>query len=106
MDSAGLSLANLGIRLEQATADIGLADDTIFIRRFGAISGAPTDSLGISGTISLTDAKTPGFDLRLAANNFLAIEKPLVVDVNAPPLQVREVRFDAIALTWTEVGGV
>ncbi len=88
MDSAALSLENLGIRLEHATADIGLAEDTIVIRRFGATSGAPTDSLGISGVISLTDAKTPSFDLRLAANNFLAIEKPrtatLVLTTTSP----------------------
>jgi len=76
MDSAALTLANLGIRLEQATADIGLADDTIFIRRFGATSGPRSDSLGISGTISLAEPRTPGFNLQLTANNFLAIDKP------------------------------
>jgi translocation and assembly module TamB len=75
MDSAALTLENLGIRLEQATADIGLAGDTVFIRRFGASSGAPADSLGISGTISLVEPRTPRFDLRLTANNFLAIDK-------------------------------
>lgn len=75
MDSAAIGLANLGIRLENATADIGLANDTVFVRRFGAVSGAPTDTLGVSGTISLTDAKNPGFDLRMSAHNFLAIEK-------------------------------
>ena len=76
MDSAALTLANLGVRLEQATADIGIADDTVFIRRFGAISGARSDSLGISGTISLVEPRNPSFDLRLTANNFLAIDKP------------------------------
>jgi translocation and assembly module TamB len=76
MDSAALTLANLGVRLEQATADIGIADDTIFIRRFGAISGARSDSLGISGTISLVEPRNPSFDLRMTANNFLAIDKP------------------------------
>lgn len=76
MDSAALTLANLGIRLEQATADIGLADDTVFIRRFGATSGPRSDSLGISGTISLAEPRTPGFNLQLTANNFLAIDKP------------------------------
>ncbi|MBL0169286.1 MAG: translocation/assembly module TamB domain-containing protein [Gemmatimonadaceae bacterium] len=76
MDSAALTLANLGVRLEQATADIGIANDTVFIRRFGAISGARADSLGISGTISLVEPRKPAFDLRLTANNFLAIDKP------------------------------
>ncbi len=76
MDSAALTLANLGIRLEQATADIGLAGDTVLIRRFGATSGPRADSLGISGIISLVEPRTPGFDLQLTANNFLAIDKP------------------------------
>ncbi len=88
MDSAALTLENLGIRLEQATADIGLAGDTVFIRRFGASSGAPADSLGISGTISLVEPRTPRFDLRLTANNFLAIDKPrtasLVLTTTSP----------------------
>jgi len=75
LDSASLTLANLGISLNHATADIGLADDTVFVRRFGAISGAASDSLGVSGTISLVDPKRPAFDLRLAANNFVAIDK-------------------------------
>ncbi len=76
MDSAALSLGNLGIRLEKASAEIDLADDTIFVRRMRASSGAATDSLGVSGTISLVDPKTPGFDLRMSANNFLVIDKP------------------------------
>ena len=88
MDSAALTLANLGIRLEQATADIGFADDTVFIRRFGAISGSPSDSLGVSGTISLVEPRKPVFDVRLTANNFLIIDKPrtasLVLTTSTP----------------------
>lgn len=75
MDSAALTLANLGIRLEQATADIGLTGDSILIRRFGAVSGAPTDTLGISGVIGITEIAKPSFNLRMAANNFLAVDK-------------------------------
>ncbi len=75
MDSAALSLENLGIRLERATADIALAGDSVRIRRFGAVSGAPTDTLGLSGVIGITEIARPTFDLRLAANNFLAVDK-------------------------------
>ena len=75
LDSGALALANLGINLQQATADIGLDGDTVFVRRFGAISGARTDSLGVSGVISLLDPKKPSFDLRLGVNNFLAVDK-------------------------------
>lgn len=88
MDSGALSLENLGINLNQATADIGLAGDSIFIRRFGAISGLKSDSLGLSGVISLVDPRTPSFDLRLSANNFLAIDKArtatLVITTTTP----------------------
>jgi translocation and assembly module TamB len=75
MDSASLTLDNLGIRLERASADVALAGDSVLIRRFGAVSGAPTDTLGISGYIGITEIARPSFDLRLAANNFLAIDK-------------------------------
>jgi translocation and assembly module TamB len=75
VDNASLFLENLGIRLDNAKADIGLAGDTVFIRRFGATSGLPTDSLGISGVVAITEISKPSFDLRLAANNFLAIDK-------------------------------
>lgn len=75
LDSAAFSMANLGIRLENATADIGLANDTVFIRQFGATSGGRGDTLGVSGVVSLTDPQNPGFDVQLTANNFLAIDK-------------------------------
>lgn len=75
LDSAAFTLANLGIRLIDASADIGLANDTVFVRRFGATSGAHNDTLGISGVVSLADPQNPGFNVQLAANNFLAIDK-------------------------------
>jgi translocation and assembly module TamB len=76
MDSAALSLDNLGIRLERASANIALAGDTVYVNRFRAVSGAITDTLGISGMVSFTDPANPVYDLKLAANNFLAIDKP------------------------------
>ena len=76
MDSAALSLDNLGIRLERASASIALAGDSVYVNRFRAVSGASTDTLGISGVVSFTDAANPVYDLQLAANNFLAIDKP------------------------------
>lgn len=76
IDDGALTLENLGIRLEQAQADIGLTGDSILIRRFGATSGARTDSLGLSGVIGIAEIARPSFNLRLAANNFLAVDKP------------------------------
>ena len=81
LDSASLSLDRLGIRLAQARADIGLFGDSILIRRIGAISGVPQDSIGISGTIGIKDIDNPTFSLRLAANEFQAIDKPRTASI-------------------------
>lgn len=75
LDSAAFSLANLGIHLDHAAADIGLDGDTIAIRRFRASSGLESDTIGVSGIIGITEIARPDFDLRLSANNFLAVDK-------------------------------
>jgi translocation and assembly module TamB len=81
LDSASLSLDNLGIRLDQARADIGLFGDSIAVRRLGATNGAPQDSLGISGSIGIREIANPTFDLRLAANEFQAVDKPRTASI-------------------------
>ncbi len=81
LDSASLSLDNLGIRLDQARADIGLFGDSILIRRIGATSGTPQDSIGISGSIGIREIANPTFDLRFAANEFQAVDKPRTASI-------------------------
>jgi translocation and assembly module TamB len=81
LDSASLSLDNLGIRLDQARADLGLFGDSIVIRRIGATSGTPRDSIGISGSIGIREIANPTFDLRLAANEFQAVDKPRTASI-------------------------
>jgi translocation and assembly module TamB len=81
LDSASLSLDNLGIRLNQARADIGLFGDSLLIRRIGATSGTPQDSIGISGSIGIREIANPTFDLRLAANEFQAVDKPRTASI-------------------------
>lgn len=71
-----MTLDNLGIRLERAHADIALAGDTVRIRSLSASSGGPTDTLGLSGMISIAEWSNPSFNLLLSARNFLAIDKP------------------------------
>src|SRR5690606_31147383 len=71
-----LSLDNLGIRLQQANADIRLAGDTVHVRTLRAASGGPSDTIAITGRIGIADATNPFFDLRLSSRNFLAIDKP------------------------------
>lgn len=81
LDSASLSLDNLGIRLERARADIGLFGDSILIRRITAMSGLRGDSIGISGSIGIGEIANPSFDLRLAANEFQVIDKPRTASI-------------------------
>jgi translocation and assembly module TamB len=81
LDSASLSLDNLGIRLDQARADIGLFGDSVLIRRIGATSGTPQDSIGISGSIGIREIANPTFDLRFAANEFQAVDKPRTASI-------------------------
>ncbi|WP_411278490.1 translocation/assembly module TamB domain-containing protein [Gemmatimonas sp.] len=81
LENASLSLDNLGIRLDKARADIGLFGDSILIRRISATSGAPEDSIGISGSIGIREIANPSFNLRLAANEFQAIDKPRTASI-------------------------
>ncbi len=78
VNDAALTLTSLGIRLERATADIELSGDSVLVHRLGARGGPGRDSLGISGTIGITEIAHPTFDLRLTANDFLVIDKPRV----------------------------
>ena len=81
LDSASLSLDNLGIRLDHARADIGLFGDSILIRRIRATTGSPQDSIGISGAIGIREIANPTFDLRLAAHEFQAVDKPRTASI-------------------------
>ncbi|MEO7995925.1 MAG: translocation/assembly module TamB domain-containing protein [Gemmatimonadaceae bacterium] len=76
LDNGSLVLSNLGVRLDHVNADLALGGDTLLVRKFGAASGLPSDSISIVGSVGFADLNNPSFDLRLAANNFLAIDKP------------------------------
>lgn len=76
LDNGSLVLSNLGVRLEHVNADLALGGDTLIVRKFGAASGLASDSISIVGSVGFADPRNPSFDLRLAANNFLAIDKP------------------------------
>ncbi len=75
VQNGALTLENLGVRLENAAADIALSGDTVRIRSLRASSGGVGDTVGVSGTIAMSDFRNPFFDVTLAARNFLAIEK-------------------------------
>ena len=71
-----LTLADLGVRLRDVTADVRLGGDTIAIRRLTARSGASRgDTLSLTGTVNIAEVANPVFDLRLAASGFLAMDR-------------------------------
>lgn len=76
LDNGSLALSNLGVKLDRVNADMALGGDTLIIRKFGASSGLQTDSISVVGSIGFADLRNPSFDLKMAANNFLAIDKP------------------------------
>lgn len=76
LEDGALTLANLGVRFNRVQADLGLAGDTLLVRKLGATTGLPSDSISVVGHIEFSDLQDPSFNLRLAARNFLAIDKP------------------------------
>ena len=88
LNNGNLDMANLGVHYDRVNADLALGGDTLFVRKLGAISGLPGDSVSVVGHVAFSDLANPSFDLRLAANNFTAIDKPrnafLVVTTTRP----------------------
>ncbi len=89
LERGALTVANLGVRLEEMNADIRVRGDTLAIRRLAARSGdSPADTLALSGTIEISSPREPVFDLRMTARQFLAINRPrtasLVVSTTRP----------------------
>lgn len=76
MENGTLALSNLGVRFDGVNADLTLAGDTLLVRRLGATSGLPGDSLSVVGHVEFSDLRNPSFALELRANDFLAIDKP------------------------------
>jgi translocation and assembly module TamB len=88
ISNGSLAVSDLGVRVEELFADIRLAGDSVQIRRLSARSGSSrTDTLSLSGTIQIPSARDPVFDLRLAANNFLAIDLPRTATLSVSTLQ-------------------
>ena len=94
-----VTLRDLGIRLEDMAAEVRLGGDTVAIRRLVARSGETRgDTLSLAGTILIASARDPFFDLRLAANSFLAMDRArsATLTVSTPrPLTLRGPRANA-----------
>ncbi len=96
---AAITIAPLDIRLQGLSADVRLAGDTIDVRRIVARSGeSRADTMSVSGTITIASLDAPVFDLRLASNSFLAMDKPRVATLyvsTVRPLRLIGPRNDA-----------
>ena len=76
LNGGAATILPAGVRLQSLAADIALAGDSVALRRVFARSGGPGDTLSLTGFVRLTSANNPTFGLRLAARNFLAIDRP------------------------------
>ncbi|MGZ8471093.1 MAG: translocation/assembly module TamB domain-containing protein [Gemmatirosa sp.] len=76
LDDGAATVAPAGIRLQALAADVALEGDSVALRRVFARSGGAGDTLALTGFVRLTSISNPTFGLRLAARNFLAIDRP------------------------------
>jgi translocation and assembly module TamB len=100
IDRGALTLADLGIRLQEIGADVRLGGDTIAIRRLSARSGETRrDTVSLSGVIDIATASDPVFDLRLAANSFVAMDRARTATLavsTVRPITLRGPRRNAV----------
>jgi translocation and assembly module TamB len=67
-----------GLRLQALAADVALSGDSVVLERVFARSGGPGDTLSLTGVVRLAPSDDPVLALRLAARNFLAVDRPRV----------------------------
>ncbi len=83
-----LPLATLGTAWRDVNVDIGFIGDSIAIRNVAATSGDRGSARSqLSGFIGVRDRADPTFDLRLTADNFNAIHKQRVADLDLSGFQ-------------------
>jgi translocation and assembly module TamB len=81
--NGGFDLPVLGTVWRDVEVDIGFLGDSIALRTVTARSGGDRGQrVSLGGWFGLRDLKDPRFDLRLAAQNFNAINKPRVADLD------------------------
>jgi translocation and assembly module TamB len=76
LDGGAATVVPAGIRLQALAADVALEGDSVAVRRLFARSGGAGDTLALTGFVRLTSVDNPTFGLRLAARNFLAVDRP------------------------------
>lgn len=89
----------LGVRMQDLTARVRFAGDTIAVERLAVRSGLRrSDTLSMTGTIDIASAAEPSFDLRLSANEFVAIDRARTATLavsTARPITLRGPRRNA-----------
>jgi translocation and assembly module TamB len=76
VDQGAITIAPLDVRMQDLAADIRLTGDTVDIRRLSARSGeSRADTVAITGTVTIESLDSPVFNVRLAANSFLAVDR-------------------------------
>ncbi|MHB1311429.1 MAG: translocation/assembly module TamB domain-containing protein [Gemmatimonadaceae bacterium] len=81
--NAGFDLPVLGTAWRDVDVDIGFLGDSIAVRNVAATSGDRGSARSVlSGFVGVRDRTDPTFDLRLRADNFNAIHKARVADLD------------------------
>jgi translocation and assembly module TamB len=75
VDDGAAFVRAAGIRVSGVAADVLLAGDSVHLRRLAARSGGPADTASLTGSVVLRPLDNPRFSLRLAARNFLAVDR-------------------------------
>lgn len=100
VDRGAVTVEPLGVRLQDLTTRVRLAGDTVAIERLAVRSGVRRgDTLALAGTIDIASVREPAFDLRLSANEFVAIDRARTATLavsTARPITLRGPRRSAV----------
>ncbi|MEO6778883.1 MAG: translocation/assembly module TamB domain-containing protein [Gemmatimonadaceae bacterium] len=76
VDSGAATVVPIGVRLDDIEANIALSGDSVFIRTLSAASNKEKrGTLGVTGSIALTQYNDPVFALHVNARNFRAVDR-------------------------------
>jgi translocation and assembly module TamB len=98
----GVDLPAAGIRLTRLNADVALTGDSAHIRRFSAMSGSERgDTASLTGHVAFREFRDPFLNLRFAARNFRAVQRPRVADLRISSDLALNGRYTRSVLTGT-----
>ncbi|HET7459122.1 MAG TPA: translocation/assembly module TamB domain-containing protein [Gemmatimonadaceae bacterium] len=102
-----LTLPNAGVRLTRVAADVGLAGDSVTVRKVQAYTGgARTGWATLTGGATIEELLNPTLDLTLEARNFHVMNRPRVADLELSTVRGRPLHLVGSKRASTLTGGV